>query len=125
MLSSFLAKQFHSYLATEGGREDCRKCLDVKSVWKKPAHFSFEAYYSKSTNQIIWMGYVNPYMREGYDVFTLFDEGDCITVGDLLINMIQVIDVPGDLVLEDKESKELLEMLLVDLGMGKEVLVNN
>ena len=121
MLSSFLCKQFLSYLEREP--TDCRKCLDVMSLWKKPAYFSFVAYHCKSTNQIVWCGIVTPQDRPEYDVFTIFDEGDCITVGDLLINMVQVIDDELDLVMESEERVTFLAQRLIDVDEC--VLVNN
>jgi hypothetical protein len=122
-LPSILKTAFHSYLETA---TDVQTCLNVSSMWKKPAEYWFTAHYCKTTNQIVWEGTVTPRNEPEYDVFMVFEGGDCITVGELFVNLAGLLHDESDLVMgeEGEEREEFFACRLVDLN-NESVTVNN
>lgn len=122
-LPSILKTAFDSYLDTAPA--DIKTCIDVSSMWKKPSMYWFTAYYCTTTNQIIWTGKVIPYYdEEPSDVFMTFEGGDAITVGELLINLLEILSDESNLVMNPDERGDLLEKFVIDLN-NEPIVINN
>ncbi len=110
-LPFILAKAFHSYRNSTTGTADIQECLTVHCKWS-----SWNAFYSKSMNQIIWIGRNKPTI----DVFRIFERGDTITVGELLIDKVGILLDESAIFIVGKEreafnSSELLRVKVMDL----------
>lgn len=90
-------------------------------MWKKPSYYHFTAHYYEKTNQIIWEGFVVPRNGDDYYVFTMIDGANSITVGDLLMNTVCILDDYTDIVGENQA--ELVEKLVIDVD--ETILINN
>ncbi len=114
-LPFILAKAFHSYRNSTTCTTDIQECLTVHCKWS-----SWNAFYSKSMNQIIWIGKVNPRNKPTIDVFRIFERGDTITVGELLIDKVGILLDESAIFIVGKEreafnSSELLRVKVMDL----------
>ena len=81
-----LAKAFHSF---RSNNPNIVKCFCAESMWGDPYSFLMTAYYNIETNQLIWTGFEGRWLHyEGDNVYTLYENGDKVIVGELIAKYI-------------------------------------
>ncbi len=119
-LPTILRNAFHSY---QKAATDIQTCLNISSLWKKPARYWFGVHYCKTTNQIIWEGVISPRDEPEYEVFATFEGGNQMTVGQLLVDLQGLLHDETDLVMGE-ESIGYLDCLVIDFT-DESIVVNN